>query len=619
MNTAQLAVANSLPNATPNPTELSQERPTLSASQKRALNPLFVPTWSIEALLPKLPLRFPVEPDLPPSPKRHYRSQYRYLGPEPLLDPTRRANLTDFQIALYLIDFSPLEPRLARIYVPSLKGQVPFHPVSMFLGNCLHREQAESWTGAARLIAGEDGANWRKLLGFDQETPSASGLRYFYNVLGADVFDELCSRFITLLRQHGLFPETSTYPGDPPTRGITITQDGMLHPARSRPSCELAEDTCYQPLDGQPLDGQALDGQPLDGQPLDGQALDGQALETSALAAPKAEPGAAEPGASRPCRARQHGGEGCACDSAACQQQCRRASRLDPEARFIHYAGHNHKHGDQSQASGSSDQTPTKPQAKSDNAAKGPGGGINVFGYRSVVDRAIDDRFSVAWNLQTGLYSASTDERAIFEPRLDGLKTKYPDLRIGEWLDDSGVGYGPCLEAIYELGALRLVDIRADPSDHDWQACLRRGYDGQGCPLCPHGYPMRSNGYDYARRRTKYVCAQVCRRQPLRDKESVAPVKGCPYLGEPGCSTLGYVVNVGKTMPSDGSLRLAREIPYGSPTWKARYGRRNLSESRNGQIERMGLKRMQSYGLTRSTKDVQLADFLISERRWAGW
>lgn len=157
-----------------------------------------------------------------------------------------------------------------------------------------------------------------------------------------------------------------------------------------------------------------------------------------------------------------------------------------------------------------------------------------------------------------------------------------------------------------------MVDIRADPSDRDWEACLRRGYDGQGCPLCPHGYPMRSNGHDYERRRTKYVCAQVCRRLPLRDKESVAPVKDCPYLGEPGCSSLGYVVNVGKTMPLDGSIRLAREIPYGSPTWKGRYGRRNLSESRNGQIERMGLKRMQSYGLERSTKDVQLADFLMN-------
>jgi len=76
---------------------------------------------------------------------------------------------------------------------------------------------------------------------------------------------------------------------------------------------------------------------------------------------------------------------------------------------------------------------------------------------------------------------------------------------------------------------------------------------------------------------------------------------------------LGQVVNVGKTLP-DGSLRLAREIPYGSDTWKSRYGRRNLSESRNAQLEGMGMKRLRSYGLGRNRKELQLADFVINLR-----
>jgi hypothetical protein len=42
----------------------------------------------------------------------------------------------------------------------------------------------------------------------------------------------------------------------------------------------------------------------------------------------------------------------------------------------------------------------------------------------------------------------------------------------------------------------------------------------------------------------------------------------------------------------------------------ARYGRRNNSESRNGQLEGMGLKRMRSYGLERNAKEVQAADFI---------
>ena len=154
-----------------------------------------------------------------------------------------------------------------------------------------------------------------------------------------------------------------------------------------------------------------------------------------------------------------------------------------------------------------------------------------------------------------------------------------------------------------------MVDIRADKGDNDWETCLKRGYDGRGYPLCQHGYPMRSNGHDYEKQRTKWVCAQVCRREPLRKGEPIQPVEGCPYLDE--ARPLGCVVNVAKTLP-DGSIRLAREIPYGSETWKARYGRRNLSESRNGQVEGLGLKRMRSHGLTRNTKEVQVADFLIN-------
>ncbi len=479
--------------------------PAPTAVAKRAQQPLLAQMWSLPALLPKLPLVFPLAADLPPSPKQHYRSQYHYPGPEALADPARLGACSDWEVALRLVDFSPLERELARIYVPSHKGQVPFHPVSMFLALLLRREANLSWQGLAMLLAGEHGAGWRKLFGFQQgQTPSASGLRYFFQTVGPELYDDLCARFVTLLQRHGLFP----------------------------------------------------------------------------------------PAATRPCRARKRGLEGCACDTLACQEQCRRASRLDPEARFIHYEGHNHKHG-----------------AGGARAKKGRG--IDLFGYRSVADRVIDDRFAVAWTAQSDLSAANTDERTLFVEGLEGLTSRLADLRIGEWLDDSGVGYGECLEALWQKGILRMVDIRADKGDEDFETCRRRGYDGQGRPLCPHGYPMQSNGYDYERRRAKYICAQICRRKPLREGEAVCPLVGCPYLEPAG--GLGQVVNVGKTLP-DGSLRLAREIPYGSHTWKSRYGRRNLSESRNAQLEGMGLKRLRSYGLERNRKEVQIADFVINLR-----
>jgi hypothetical protein len=551
-----------------------------TAVQKRAAQPLLVAMWSIQALLPHLPLLFPVTSNLPPSPKTRYRSHYRYLGPGVLLNKAQHAILTDFQIALYLIDFSPLERVLAQIYVDSIKGQVPFHPVSMFLCICLRRERNLSWRALARELAGPNGAGWRELFGFEEgQTPSASGLRHFFHTVGPLVFDDLCPRFIDLLRQHGLFPERSTYPGDPQDQGITVTQDGQLHPALSHPSCQLATGDCYQPLTD-PSAGRTPEVSP------DAKATQGSEGSQQA-------PQKTEATSGRQCRARENGLPGCPCDTPACRERCRRASALDPEARFIHYEGHNNKQGE------------TKADGK-----KGKDQGTDVFGYRSVADRGLDDRFAVAWNMQTGFYPANTDERTIFTERLDGLRKRFPGLKIGEWIDDSGVGYGECLEAIWDLGALRMVDIRHHESDQDQQKRLQRGYDKDGHPLCPHGYLLHSNGYDYDRRRRKYVCRQTCRREPLHEGEGVCPVADCPYLDD---ESLGFIVNVGKTLP-DGKIRLARDIPYGSEEWDKRYGRRNVSESRNGQMEGMGLKRMKSYGLERNTKEVQVADFLMNLR-----
>jgi len=544
----------------------------ISAINKRAAQPLLVDMFAVRNLLAKLPLVFPVDPKLPPSPKARYRSYYCYLGPDNLLKKDERTTLSDLEIALYLIDFSSLRPVLAGSYVQSRKGKTPFDPVSMFLCICLRREAGHTWDNLAKLLAHEThGLGWRRLFGFEdkdgrRETPSASGLRYFFDTVGAEVFDEFCPMFIDLIRQNGFLPERSTFPGDPEERGITITQDGMLHDALSRPSCILAMDSCYQPC--------TENQDPLP---------EGSPSENSDQTEEKPN---------RPCRAKKNGQPRCVCDTADCQERCQKASRLDSEARYIHYEGHNNKNGD------------TEGNQANEK-------GRDVFGYRSIADRILDDRFAVAWNAKSSLYSANTDERTVFTARLNDFRQRFPELKIGECLYDSAVGYAPCLEAIWELGALRMVDIRGDSTDKAFDTCVQRGYDGEGYPLCFHGYRLYSNGYDYDHRRRKWVCNQVCRRKPRRKGEPVAAVKDCPFLKEE--RPLGFIVNVGKTLPG-GNIRLAREIPYGSEEWDARYGRRNLSESRNGQLEKLGLKRMKSYGLERNTKEVQVADFLINLR-----
>jgi len=75
----------------------------------------------------------------------------------------------------------------------------------MFLALLLRRELNLSWRAVATLLAGDHGAGWRALCGFQaQDTPSASGLRYFLVQVGPDFFAELCQRFIDLLLRESL-------------------------------------------------------------------------------------------------------------------------------------------------------------------------------------------------------------------------------------------------------------------------------------------------------------------------------------------------------------------------------------------------------------------------------
>jgi hypothetical protein len=517
-----------------------------SASQKRAAHPDFVPTFSLPALRPHLPLRFPVPPGLPPSPKTHYRSYYQYPGYADLAEATRLAALDDFEIILRLVDFSPLRDELARTYRPSARGMVPFDPVSLLLCVCLRRELRLGWRRLAKLLAGRHGAGWRDLLGFqDGLTPSASGMRYFVNTVGPERCEELVCRASDLLHQAGLLPEHSTYPGDPPDRGVSISHDIMLHPAHSNLACAYVTASCYGPL------------------------------------------AATQPATPRPCPARAAGREGCACDSPACAQACRLATPADREARFIHYEGCN-KEAD----------LPHHPTAHN----------RDVYGYASNPDRLLDDRFACAWTLRTGLHPANADERSLFPESFAALQQRFPWLKIGEVLADAALGYQPCLDPIWLTGALRMVDIRAAAGDDQPDIQRHRGYDAAGHPLCPHGYTLRANGHDYQRRRTKWCCAQACVRDATR------PAPDCPYRDP--AHPLGQSVNVGRTLP-DGAVRLAREVPYGSAAWKARYGRRNLSESRNGAIEGYGLKRLATSGLAHGRQALAIADFLDNLRTLA--
>jgi len=163
--------------------------------------------------------------------------------------------------------------------------------------------------------------------------------------------------------------------------------------------------------------------------------------------------------------------------------------------------------------------------------------------------------------------------------------------------------------------------VRHHEQDEDPLACLKRGYDTLGNPLCPFGYRLAFNGHDYERRDSKWVCRQGCLHTSQPDilvknllantgvPAAPADPTTCPYC-EPA-PDLGCLVLVGLTLP-DGNIRLARDLKVESPTWNLRTGRRNYAESRNADQARRGVKRSPWFGRSHSAKASILVDILTS-------
>jgi hypothetical protein len=165
----------------------------------------------------------------------------------------------------------------------------------------------------------------------------------------------------------------------------------------------------------------------------------------------------------RPCPAQEAGKEGCDCSGPDCVQACRRTTPRDPEARLIHYAGRNR------------------------DGEEDPRRARDVYGYRSYPMLILDDELHTYWIAYTSVHPANTDERAIFPTAFDHLRSRLPQVTIGELVSDSAIGYAPCLNPIHNAGVIPTVDIRHDGSDEDEDTCIARGYDEHGHPLCAHG------------------------------------------------------------------------------------------------------------------------------------
>jgi hypothetical protein len=527
--------------------EMAETR-ELPAAQRRLLTEHFVSVCHWETVRPQLPLRLPIPAQVPAWQPRRCRSQYVWLPPDDIHAAADLAPLDDFDLVLRLFDFTAWRSILGQRFL-SPYGPPPFDPVSLALAGLLARWRNWSWPQlVTELASPERGRGYCRRFGLaPDDLPAVSTLRLAWGDPQAawclQCHDSLAHGLMAL----GLIPTHSTFPGDPPERGVSVAIDSQLIAARSHMHCRFQNAACFAPC------------------------------------------------AKRTCAAQADGKDGCACDTDACTDHCRYATARDPEATYVYYSGSN--------------QPGAKPDQ--DGTTQSSPKGKHHFGYKDKAFEILDDRLCTYWPLTGPFVSANRNDHLQTIPGFQDLHTRFPDLVIGEVTADAGEGFDEVLRFIHDdLHAIRLIDQRRAASDADPLACLKRGYDAQGTPLCPFGYCLAFNGHDYQRHDSKWVCRQVCchQHQPDVALPAASPdPQTCPYRTPAG--DLGLLVRVGLTLP-DGNLRLARDLKVDSATWNLRQGRQSYAESRNANQARRGLKRSPWYGLAHSAQAQCLGDIL---------
>lgn len=431
--------------------QLKATRP-IPADERRLRLTNFVELFCWQTVCPILPLRLAVPPGVPPWRPRRCRSHYQWCPPDDIQDPQDWQGLDAFDLVLRLFDFSAWRPLLGQRF-KSQFGPPPFDPVSLGLLWLLMTWRNWSWSQVlTELHAKDRGVDYRRRLGLARaDVPSESTLRVALARTPVEAFVQCETSLALALMAYGLMPTHSTFPGDPPERGVSVAIDCQLVDSRSRRRCAQQNARCFGPV------------------------------------------------AQRACAARAKGKEGCACDTPECAEYCRLATPRDPDARFVIYKGHNQSEPGKEAA------TPTAPAEK-----RGPHGKPR-FGFKAKTLNVLDDRLFTYWSLSGPFVGANRNDHLSTRPAFQALRQCFPGLVVGEVCGDAGEGYPEILEYVYaDLHALRTIKRRAADTDDDPLTCLKRGYDAHGTPLCPHGYRLAFNGHDYQRRTSKWVCGQRC-------------------------------------------------------------------------------------------------------------
>ena len=535
----------------------------LPAAAHRLLTEHFVSTFQWEAVCPLLPLRLEAPPDVPPWRRRLCRSHYLWQPPDDIQSIDDWEGLDDFDLVLRLFDFSAWRPILGQRFSSNL-GPPPFDPVSIGLVWLLVRCRNWTWSDlVTELHSQERGLGYCRRLGFDpDDIPAESTFRMALANTDEAWMLQCADSLIRALQAYGLIPTHSTFPSDPPERGVSMAIDSQLVDARSRMRCRYQNPRCFLPR------------------------------------------------SRRTCAAREDGKRGCVCDTDACAHHCRFVASRDPEGAYVYYTGSNQPSSSPAApASGNSDEhggSHRRPR------------GQHHFGYKSKSFNIVDDRLFTYWPIPGPFVPANRNDHLQTIPGFQDLLRRFPHLTIGEVIADAGEGFDEILRYIHDdLKALRIIVPRRHVEDDNPLTLLKRGYDAQGNPLCLYGYRFSFNGHDYRRGVSKWVCRQRCRHRPqpdisgdpLPDSEAHTPCSpvDCPYRDPE--RPLGCLVVVGLAFPN-GDIRLARDLKVESPTWELRIGRQSYSESRNACQARRGVKRSPWFGRANSAKASIIADIL---------
>jgi hypothetical protein len=538
--------------------------------QTRAQEALFVSQCNLASLQKCLPLAWPTPPGTPASPKKRYRSEYIYEWRPDLQDLSQLLawkDLDDFDLVLRLVDFSGLRAVLAQLLGwKSGRGWQPFDPVSFFLLIGWQITHGWSRSQALKNLGNERYADYRRGFGFRPGVyPTEGGLRYFLTTLGCqsdtdgqtvtvahgeEVIHIALQKLNQLLVQAvGVVRQAQVF-SPQAWQAALLCPDGQIHDAASKARCIAVAASCYQPT---------------------------------------------APEVPRSCPAKDKGRRGCDCQGLECAQICRQATPRDQEARYVWYSGSN-----QAKDNPNRSMDPSESQAEH---------GQGRYGYRSIPLRLADPLRRCSLTLLDDVRPANEREEVPSAALLLQVKSNYPDLLVDSVAGDAGLGFDVFLHTVYSMQARRVIDLRQHDTDRDKCQWPLRGYDDRGRPVCPFGYAFLSYGWDRVRQRHKWACAQGCwKGKPPQVilPEVTYPPPECPFHSAE--HPLGRVINVAECF-GDASSRLVRDLPVGSPAWKALYHRgRNAVEGRNATMEAWGLKQLPVYGQPRSKAWLFLAD-----------